>query len=279
MKKIFSNVILGAFAVCLSQVAVALETITVAATQTPNGDLLNMIKPILAKQGYVLEIKNYTSYNDPGVRLISSNNPNLDVENKTCDVNFFQHVPYLNEYNKSFDTDLVSVGKVFYIPYQIYPNKLTQSKLIKSHHVNDITENATVGIPDNEINGARALKLLAAAKLIMLKPNVTMPEIDDIVRNPHHIVITKIDSAVLGQMLENNKVDFVVMNSQQAKLERVDTANSFFIENQNSTYANILVSRKDNLNSPKVQALYDALTSDEAKHLIQTKFTGIAPSF
>lgn len=259
--------------------AFALETITVAATQTPNGDLLNMIKPILAKQGYVLEIKNYTSYNDPGMRLVSNNNPNLDVNDKTYDANFFQHTPYLNQYNKYFDTDLVSVGKVFYVPYRIYANKLTESKLTKSHNINDITKGATVGIPDNEINGVRALKLLAAAKMITLNPNVAMPDVRDVVSNPHHLIIVKVDSVVLGQMIANNKLDFIVMNAQQAALENINSSSSFFVESQNNLYANILVSRKDNLNSPKVQALYDALTSAEAKHLIQTKFTGISPSF
>lgn len=279
MKNILSNLILGVFAVCLSQGAFALETITVAATQTPNGDLLNMIKPILAKQGYVLEIKNYTSYNDPGMRLVSNNNPNLDVNDKTYDANFFQHTPYLNQYNKYFDTDLVSVGKVFYVPYRIYANKLTESKLTKSHNINDITKGATVGIPDNEINGVRALKLLAAAKMITLNPNVAMPDVRDVVSNPHHLIIVKVDSVVLGQMIANNKLDFIVMNAQQAALENINSSSSFFVESQNNLYANILVSRKDNLNSPKVQALYDALTSAEAKHLIQTKFTGISPSF
>ncbi len=91
MKSILTNVILAGFTICFSNTGVALETITVAATQNPNGDLLNMIRPILIKQGYELKIKNYLSYNDPGVRLISNKNPNIEVNNQTCDANFFQN--------------------------------------------------------------------------------------------------------------------------------------------------------------------------------------------
>lgn len=272
--------------ISLSSWVFALEIITVSATKYPNEELLNKIRPILAKQGYDLEIKSYASYNDPGVRLLMRVNPNREVKNPnkdvidmTCDANFFQHKLYLDKYNKDFGTHLASVGEVFYVPYQIYPNKLTQSKFIETHNLKDIKKGATVGIPDSEINEARALKLLAAAKMISLDSNVLMPTTADITANPYNLIISKIDSVVLGQMIKNNKVDFIVMNSVQAGLEGVNTNKYFLVESQNSVYANVLVTRKDNVNNPKIQALFKALTSPEAKNFIQTKLIGVIPAF
>lgn len=265
--------------------AMAAETITVAATEYPNGEILKVVQPMLAKQGYNLVIKNYLSYSDPAIVfpngfLSQKQGPNMEVMLDKVDANFFEHIPYLNQFTVPFH-DLKVVKKVFYVPYAIYVNPISQGKVIKTHKLPDITNGASVGIPGTALNQGRALKLLAAASLITLNTNEENPTVNDILTNPYKLNIYPMDSNVLQKMLADKRLDMIVMNSGQATHQSgAYLSRAVYIESQNATYANVLVTRDGVVNSPKIKALASALTSPEVKQYIAKNYHGeVIPSF
>lgn len=236
------------------------KTITVGATSNPHAIILEQVKPILAKEGYTLEIKEFDDY-----ALL---NPALDKGD--IDANYFQHVPYLQEFNKSKGTNLVAVQKVHIEPMGVY------SKKIKS--IKDVPDGAEITIPADPSNGSRALKLLAKAGLFTV-PDKEVLAVGDIKDNPKKLKITEVDAKQLPNTLQD--VTLSVINSNyalEAKLNPVKDA--LFIEDSNSPYANVIAVKKGHENDEKIKALDKAITSPEIKKFIEDKFGGaVVPAF
>lgn len=254
------------------------EEIVVAATTFPNAEILEVTKPILAKSGYQLKINYYTSYNDPTIsnllrnRAGSRNNPNAELVNKNCDANFFQHVPYLNQYNMIFKSNLVNVGSVFYVPFAIYMNETRTEIFKKTHNLSYALKGARIAIPNNSINETRAIKFLAKSNILGFNQKNPTPGLDDIESNIDGVTIYKVDSAIMPQILKNDDADAVVMNVGNASISGIHLNQAVAIESSPTEYANILVSRKDNVNSAKIKALNQALHSKKVQTFMQNKY-------
>ncbi len=251
-------------AATLSAAAVAAhaEKLSVAATPVPHAELLEFVKPALAKEGVELDVKVFTDYVQP----------NLQVAQKQLDANFFQHKPYLDEFNRARGTDLVSVALVHVEPFGAYSRK------VKS--LAELPEGATVAIPNDPSNGGRALLLLAKQGLITLKnPENIVSTARDVVENPKKLKFRELEAATLPRVLD--QVDLALINTNYALEAGLNpTQDALFIEGADSPYANILVTRKDNAESASVQKLVKALQSDDVRKFIQEKYKGaIVPAF
>ncbi|MFA5679571.1 MAG: MetQ/NlpA family ABC transporter substrate-binding protein [Pseudomonas sp.] len=240
----------------------AADKLSVAATAVPHAELLEFVKPGLAEQGVELDIKVFTDYVQP----------NLQVTEGRLDANFFQHKPYLDEFNKGRGTDLVSVANIHVEPFGIYSSKLTS--------LDNLPKRATVAIPNDATNGGRALLLLAKAGVISLKDdNNILSTPRDIEDNPHNIRIRELEAATLPRVLD--QVDLALINTNYALEAGLNpTEDALAIEGEDSPYANILVTRSDNKDDEAVGKLVNALQSDEVKTFIEEKYKGaVVPAF
>lgn len=238
------------------------ETLRVAASAVPHAEILNFVKPALAKEGVELDVKVFTDYVQP----------NVQVAEKRLDANFFQHQPYLDEFNKSRGTSLVSVGGVHVEPFGAYSSKIKDLK--------ELPQGANVVIPNDATNGGRALLLLQKAGVITLKdPSNILSTPKDIVENPKGIKVRELEAATLPRVL--TQVDLALINTNYALEAKLNpTEDALAIEGSDSPYVNILVTREDNKDSPAVQKLVKALHSDEVKAFILEKYKGaVVPAF
>lgn len=234
----------------------------VGATPVPHAEILNEIKPLLAKDGIDLQIIEFTDYVKP----------NLSLNDKEIDANFFQHEPYLKKFAADRKLDLVNPVAVHIEPMGVYSKKL---KDIKS-----VPDGAKVAIPNDPTNGGRALNILAKAGLIKLKDGVGISAtVGDIVENPKNLKITEAEAAMLPRTLDD--VDLAVINSNFAMEAKLNpTKDALFIEPKDSPYANIVAVRKGDENRKEIQALKKALTSPEVKKFIEEKYKGaVIPAF
>ena len=234
----------------------------VGATPVPHAEILNEIKPLLAKDGIDLQIIEFTDYVKP----------NLSLNDKEIDANFFQHEPYLKKFAADRKLDLVNLVAVHIEPMGVYSKKL---KDIKS-----VPDGAKVAIPNDPTNGGRALDILAKAGLIKLKDGVGISAtVGDIVENPKNLKITEAEAAMLPRTLDD--VDLAVINSNFAMEAKLNpTKDALFIEPKDSPYANIVAVRKGDENRKEIQALKKALTSPEVKKFIEEKYKGaVIPAF
>lgn len=245
--------------------AAATVKLTVGATAVPHAEILNFVKPILAKEGVDLEVKEFTDYVQP----------NVQVFEKQLDANFFQHKPYLDQMNKERNMDLVSVVAVHLEPLAAYSSKYKSAAEIK--------DGDTVAIPNDASNGARALLLLQKDGLIKLKDGVTTEAtIKDIVENPKNLKVKELEAATLPRVLSD--VDFAIINTNYALVAKLSPmkkdGDALFIEDKENPYANILVARPDNKDSEPMQKLAKALTSPDVKKFIQDKYgDAVIPAF
>jgi D-methionine transport system substrate-binding protein len=258
MKRLFTA--LAAFAAITS--AQAAETLTVAATAVPHAEILEFVKPALAKEGVDLQVKVFTDYVQP----------NVQVAEKRLDANFFQHQPYLDEFNKGKGTDLVAVAGVHVEPFGAYSRK--------HKSLAELPDGASVVIPNDATNGGRALLLLDKAGLIVLEDRsniLATPK--DIAENPKHLKIRELEAATLPRVLD--QVDLALINTNYALEARLNpTKDALAIEGSDSPYVNILVARPDNKDSDAVQKLAAALHSPEVKQFIEQKYQGaVVPAF
>ena len=234
----------------------------VGATPVPHAEILNEIKPLLAKDGIDLQIIEFTDYVKP----------NLSLNDKEIDANFFQHEPYLKKFAADRKLDLVNLVAVHIEPMGVYSKKL---KDIKS-----VPDGAKVAIPNDPTNGGRALNILAKAGLIKLKDGVGISAtVGDIVENPKNLKITEAEAAMLPRTLDD--VDLAVNNSNFAMEANLNpTKEAQFIEPKESHNANIVAERKGHENRKEIQALKKALTSPEVKKFIEEKYKGaVIPAF
>ena len=235
-------------------------TLKVAASPTPHAEILNVAKDILAEQGITLEVVEFSDYVQP----------NLVTESGEVDANYFQHTPDLESFNEENGTHLVSVGAIHYEPFGIYPGK--------SSDLANIADGATIAVPNDTTNEARALQLLAAQGLITVRDGAGLTAtVNDITENPHNVKIEEIEAAQLPRTVQD--VDFAVINGNYAMEAGFSVGkDALATEDASSeaaqTYANVLVVKEGNENNPAIQALLKALQSDEVKNYIDQTYDG-----
>lgn len=240
-----------------------LEVIKVGASATPHAEILESVKDALAAEGYDLEVVIYDDY------IL----PNKALADGELDANYFQHTPYLNSYNESNGTDLVSAAVIHYEPLGIYGNGVTA--------LADLAEGATILIPADDSNGTRALLLLQQEGLIELPEGAsidssltTLDVVDD-----HGYVISPVQADLIPSQLKNSDEGTVaVINGNYALGAGYTSADAFAYESADSeateAYANIIAVRNGDENSAKIQALIKALQTDAVKQFINDTYKG-----
>lgn len=242
--------------------AASAGTLRVGATPVPAGELLDFVTPILAKQGVIIQKKEFTDYVTPNVALGEG----------SLDANLFQHTPYLTAFQQNRPLNIVAVKKIYLPPLGLY------SKRVKS--VTELGRGATIALPNDPSNEARALVLLERAGLIRLKAGVGVKAtVRDIVSNVKGLKFRELEAAQLPRSLQD--VDAAIVNANYAlDIGLSPTKDALFHESQNSVYANVLATTKDKLGNPDLQKLTAALTSPEAKAWLLKKYGGsIIPAF
>lgn len=238
------------------------KVLKIGASPQPHAAILENIKQDLADKGIELEIQQFSDY------VV----PNTAVEDGDLDANFFQHVPYMDEFNKQQGTHLVSVGSVHLEPMGLYSKKIKDLKELK--------EGATISIPNDPTNGGRALLLLEKNGIVKLKDGAGLAATDkDIVENPMNLKITLLDAAQLPRTLED--VDASVINTNFALEADLNPLNdALVIEDKDSPYANIVAVKEGNEKDERVVALMEALNSEKTKKFIEDEYKGaIVPAF
>ena len=236
--------------------------VTVAATPVPHSEILNEIKPLLAKEGIDLKIIEFTDYVKP----------NLALADKEVDATFHQHLPFLEKFNAEHNTNLISAGNVHIEPMGVYSHKIKT--------LSDLSLKAKVAIPNDPSNGGRALLILQAAGLIKLKDGGTVSStVQDITDNPKQLQFSELDAAQVPRAIDD--VDIAVINTNFALEAGLNPLkDSLFLEAKDSPYANILAIRAGDESRPEIQKLLKALQSPEVKKFIEAKYKGaILPSF
>ncbi|EKQ55383.1 MULTISPECIES: MetQ/NlpA family ABC transporter substrate-binding protein [unclassified Clostridium] len=240
------------------------KVIKIGVTPKPHEEIVNVAKPLLEKEGYKVEITEFNDYNQP----------NTAVEEGSLDANFFQHTPYLNEQNSSKGYHLVSVGAIHLEPMGLY------SKKVKS--LDEIKNGATIAVPNDPSNEARALKLLAGKGLIKVKDGELITQ-KDITENPKNITIKELEAAAVPRAIDD--VDAAVINGNYAIEAKFNPAkDAIIIEDKDSEaakpYANIVVVKKGNEDQQKIKDLVKAMTSPEVKAFIEKEYNGsVIPVF
>ena len=266
-------VIIGAFAGCGAKKDSSSDTkkeetkkIVIGASPSPHADILKVAKKELKKEGYELEIKEYSDYVQP----------NTALESGDLDANYFQHKPYLDDFNKKKKTHLVSAGMIHYEPFGIFPGK---TKTLK-----DLKKGATVAVPNDTTNEARALLLLQDQGLIKLKDGAGLTATKkDIVENKKDLAIKEIEAAQIPRSLKD--VDIAVVNGNYAlqaglKVNKDALATEDVDSVGAKTYGNIVAVKKGNEKLAATKALIKALKSDTVKKYINDKYDGaVVPLF
>lgn len=258
MKKFLVGAILGASLV--SQIVA--ENIIVGATPIPHAEILEHIKPALKKAGYDLEIKIFNDYVTP----------NKATDSGELDANYFQHEPYLLEFNANNGTHLTKTIGIHLEPMGIYSLKLKDIK--------DLKDGAKIAIPNDPTNESRALDLLVKAGLIKVDTKIKLRTPLDVTENPKKVELIELEGPTLPRAL--NDVDLAVINSNFAFNANLNpTKDALFIEDgKENPYTNIIAVRVGDENSAKIKALDAALQSEDTKKFIQENYKGsIVPSF
>lgn len=247
-----------------SQAETELTVLKVAASPAPHAEILNSVKEALAAEGIDLQVVEYTDYIMP----------NNAVDAGEMDANYFQHQPYLTNFNAENGTDLVSVVSVHFEPLGIYPGKTAT--------LEELADGATIVVPNDPTNEGRALNLLAANGIITLSEDAGLEAtVNDIVENPKNVQITEVEAAQVPMALPD--YDFGVINGNYAVAAGLsDTI--LTSEDPNSeaaqTYANVVAVKPDRAEDPAIQALVAALTSEETRAFItETYGVAVVPVF
>ena len=236
--------------------------LSVGATPVPHAEILEFVKPIVAKEGVDLKIVEFNDYVQP----------NLATDDGELDANYFQHRPYLQEFVKDRGLNLKEVATVHIEPMGVY------SKSIKD--IKDLKDGATIAIPNDPTNGGRALLLLNKAGVITLEdPNDITATVMNIKDNPKHIEIRELEAAQLPRALED--VDAAVINTNFAMAaDLVPQRDAIVIEGADSPYVNILVANPKSADTSDMKILIKALQSPETKEFIEKQYKGaVLPAF
>ena len=247
----------------VAQNASGMKTLKVGATAVPHAEILEVVKPLLEKDGIKLEIVEFNDYVQP----------NLALNDKELDANFFQHEPYLKNFMEEHkEVKLKNAFGVHIEPMGIYSKKVKDLKELK--------DGASIAIPNDPTNGGRSLLLLRKAGLLKLKDGVNeKATVQDIAENPHNFKFQEVEAAQVPRTLED--VDAAVINTNYAmQVNLVPTKDALFMEDNTSPYVNILAVRDGDENRPEIQALIKALQSKEVKDFINEKYKGaVVPAF
>ncbi|MBP9743543.1 MAG: methionine ABC transporter substrate-binding protein [Burkholderiales bacterium] len=252
--------------------AFANELIIIGASAVPHAEILQQIKPQLKAQGIDLQIKEFNDYVQP----------NLLTEQKQLDANFFQHRPYLAQFNKEHGTNLVELTSVQLEPIGVYAsNNPKLNNFIIAKSAAQLPRGMIVGIPNDTTNEGRALLLLQANGIIKIDSSAKYPTKKNIKSNPYDIVIKELEPAMLPRVLKGGQIDLAVINSNYALLANINPLkDAVFIESADSPYVNIVVVRPDELGMPKMKALITALHSILVRNFIDKTYKGaVIPAF
>lgn len=239
--------------------------ITVAASPTPHAEILEQVKDKLAEEGYELEVIEFEDYVQP----------NLVVDSGEIDANYFQHIPYLDNFNEEQGTDLVNAGGIHYEPFGIYPGQKAA--------LDELEDGDTIAVPNDPTNEARALLLLQDNGVITLKEDAGLTAtVLDIAENPLNIKIQEMEAAQVARV--KDEVAFVILNGNYALEAGFSVAkDSIAYETTDSeaakTYVNVIAVKNGNENSDKIVALVEALKSDEVVEYINSTYDGAVVPF
>ncbi len=242
-----------------------LEEVIVGASPAPHAEILEAAAAAMEEKGYKLVIKEYTDYVQP----------NLALDTGDLDANYFQHFPYLEQFNAENGTKLASAASIHYEPFGIYAGKAAS--------LDDLADGAKVAVPNDATNEARALLLLEAQGLIKLTEGVGVNATKaDVVENPKNLDILEIEAAQLPRSLQD--VDIAVINGNYAIDAGLKMTDALAIEDSESigatTYGNVVAVQEGHENDPAVKALVEVLTSDEIKSFIEDTYAGaVVPLF
>lgn len=239
--------------------------ITVGASPSPHAEILKAVEDEIKAAGYELKVVEYNDYVQPNVALSEGD----------LDANYFQHKPYLDNYNQENGTDLVSAAAIHFEPMGIYAGK--------SSDIKNVPDGAKIAVPSDATNEARALLLLQDQGVLKLKDGAGLEATkNDIAENPHNIEFVEVEAASVPRTLQD--ADFGVINGNYALSAGLDTTATLASEGAGSeaakTYANIVAVRKGEDATEKTKALVKALTSDTAKKFIEDTYKGsVIPVF
>lgn len=246
--------------------AAASTTLTVGASPTPHAQILtDFAAPKLKDEGIELKVKEYTDYIQP----------NKDTTSGAIDANYFQHINYLNNYNKENGTDLVSVGAIHYEPFGIYAGK--------SKDLSNIADGATIAVPNDPTNEGRALLLLEQEGIIKLKDSSNLESTpNDIAENPHNVQFQEVEAAAVPRTLQS--VDFAVINGNYAIEAGYHVKDALAHEKAGTAavneYANIICTTKEKEEDASIKALVKVLQSDDFKKYLEENFgEDVLPAF
>ena len=248
-----------------TQASAELKEIVVGASPAPHAEILNAAKEVLASKGYELKIVEYTDYVQPNNALDSGD----------LDANYFQHKPYLDSFNAQNGTKLVSAGAIHYEPFGIYAGKTAS--------LEELPDKATVLVPNDVSNEARALLLLEAQGLIKLKDGVGLEATkNDIVENTKNLDIVELEAAQLPRSISAG--DIAVINGNYAIEAGLKVSDALATEDSQSlaatTYGNVVAVREGEESSDATKALVEALTSPEVKQFMEETYEGaVVPLF
>ena len=259
------GVVAGAEADTTAETVEPKGTITVAASPTPHAEILAQAAKILAKEGWELKVTEFEDYVQP----------NLVVDSGEIDANYFQHVPYLDNFNEEKGTDLVAVAGIHYEPFGIYPGTKTA--------LSDLADGDVIAVPNDTTNEARALLLLQDNGILKLADGAGLTAtVKDIVENPHNVKIQELEAAQVSRV--KDEVAFVVLNGNYALEAGFSVAHDAVAYETSAstaakTYVNVLVVKAGNENNEGIQALVKVLKSDEIKQFINDTYDGAVVPF
>lgn len=233
--------------------------IKVGANITPHSEILEEAKPLLAKKGITLEV----------VQLEDSITPNTGVIEGSLDANYFQHGPYLEQFNKENGSNLVSIGAVHYEPFGIYAGKVS--------NLDDLPDGALVAVPNNVTNEARALLLLEQEGILALDESAGInATVEDITDNPKNIKFKELAPEQLVAALPD--VDIAVINGNYAIEGGLHVSQALAVEANDglaaTTYGNIIATSPDKADNPALKTLVEVLKGPEIKTFIEGKYDG-----
>lgn len=241
------------------------KVIKVAASATPHAEILEEAKPLLEKEGYDLEVTVFDDYVQP----------NEVVDSGDFDANYFQHAPYMEQFNKEKGTKLVDAGDIHYEPFGIYPG--TKKSL------DEIADGDEIAVPNDTTNEARALLLLQDNGIIKLKDGAGLTAtVNDIAENPHNIKIVELEAAQVARV--TGETAFVVLNGNYAlqagySVKKDALAYEAADSEAAKTYVNIIAVKDENQDSDAIKALVKVLKSDDIKKFIDEKYDGAVIAF
>ncbi len=242
-----------------SSAADADKVIRVGASPSPHAEILGQAKDALAEKGYELDIVEYNDY------IL----PNTALENDELDANYFQHITYLNDFNEENGTHLVDAAGIHFEPFGLYAGKTAS--------LDALADGATVAVPNDTTNEARALLLLEQEGLIKLNEGAGLTATkQDIVENPKNLDIQEMEAAQLPRVLQD--VDLAAINGNYALEAGLNVTDALAVEGSQSdaanAYVNVIAVKEGNELSEKIQALVEALTSENVKSYIESTYNG-----